>query len=177
MTKIIAIILQLAAVVGGVMLGLSLKPSVPSDGEADSHESDSDGHGEDGHGKDKKGKKDKGHGKDDGYGDSAANYMKFSRQFIVPVIHNNGVSSLVVLDINLELSPSANDDIYAKEPKIRDALLSTLLKLSNNGAFDERLLHEENLAEIRASLLHAAEEILGEDVAGVLILNIAKQEL
>jgi len=188
MIKIIAIILQIVAVAGGVTLGLFLKSGGDDAAKTDdgTHETvASDDEHKEKNSKDEKKKKSKSdhkksndHSGDkggDGKGDSG--FMKFGRQFIVPVVGRNGVSALVVLDISLELAPSAKEDIYTREPKIRDALLSSLLTLSNEGAFDERLLQPENVEEIRNVLLSSAQSVMGDDVIGVLILNVAKQHL
>jgi flagellar protein FliL len=198
MIKIIAIVLQVVAVAGGVALGLSLRsPGADASAVEDSsHETEaaSDGsHGADDEAekpksekKKKKKKKKSGSGHEkpkgghDGDGASASDgssYMKFSRQFIVPVIRKNGVGSLVALDINLELSASANENVYLQEPKLRDAMLSSLLRLSSEGAFNDQLLQPDNMERIRTNLFTAAQSILGEDVAGVLILNMARQDL
>jgi flagellar protein FliL len=199
MIKIIAIVLQVVAVAGGVALGLSLRsPNADvSAVEDSSHETEAasdESHGADNKAekpksekKKKKKKKKKsasGHEKPksghDGGGASASDgssYMKFSRQFIVPVISHNGVGSLVALDINLELSASADENVYLQEPKLRDAMLSALLRLSNEGAFNAKLLQPENMEKIRDGLFTSAQSILGEDVTGVLILNMARQDL
>ena len=116
-----------------------------------------------------------GHGKADAGGETG--FMKFSRQFIVPVVTRSNVSALVILDINLELDPSATENAYAREPKVRDALLKTLLQLSNEGAFGDGLLEEENLGEIRERLQASAKTVLGDEVIGVLILNVARQDV
>ncbi len=199
MIKIIAIVLQVVAVAGGVALGLSLRsPDADASAVEDSlHETEAasdESHGASDEAekpksekkkkkKKKKKKSGSGHekpksGHDGGGGSSdGSSYMKFSRQFIVPVIRQNGVGSLVALDINLELSASANENVYLKEPKLRDAMLSTLLRLSNEGAFNAQLLQPENMEEIRTGLFASAQSILGEDVTGVLILNMARQDL
>ncbi len=197
MIKIIAIILQVVAVAGGVALGLSLRsPNTDaSDVEDSSHDvvaASDEAHNTDDSAeksknekkkKKKKKKPESGHGKPKGDHSSAASdsndssYMKFSRQFIVPVISQNGVGSLVALDINLELSASANENVYLQEPKLRDAILSALLQLSNEGAFNDQLLRPDNMEEIRTGLFASAQSILGENVTGVLILNIARQDL
>jgi hypothetical protein len=124
--------------------------------------------GKDGHGG--------GHGKE---GDDAAayGYMKFSRQFVVPVMSESGVASLVVLDINIEVPPDETETIYVQEPKLRDALLSTLLSLSNSGAFSSQLLEQANLDMMRTRLLESARAIIGESAQNVLILNITRQDV
>lgn len=185
--KIVSIILQLIGVVAGVTLGLSMKSSGDNgadDASAHAEENHGDDHGKKdkkkkGHKKDKK--ESKGHKKKDGHGggddEAAYGFLKFSRQFIVPVVEADHVQSLVILDINLEIDPSATEEAYSQEPKVRDALLRSLFTLSNEGAFSGRLLDEENMENIRSSLLHAAHGIIGDEVTEVLILNIARQEL
>ncbi|NOX94412.1 MAG: hypothetical protein GXP04_04755 [Alphaproteobacteria bacterium] len=102
--------------------------------------------------------------------------MKFSRQFIVPVIRTNNVNALVVIDINIELLANATEKAYTREPKIRDALLSALLRLSNEGAFGDQLLNQQNIEHIREQLLTAAQSILGDSATDILILSIARQD-
>ena len=137
MIKIIAIILQAVAVAGGAYLGVSLKNG--STGGA-KHVEANDDHNKNAHNSDgdakkkkeakkaekKKKKKSKsGHGKSDGHGgghgdsssDDSLSFMKFSRQFIIPVVNTSSVNALVVMEINLELAPSATEKAYAREPK------------------------------------------------------------
>ncbi len=193
MIKIIAIVLQVVFVVGGVVLGMQLKSA--SGGSAQEAGADASGKDKDGHKKDDKSKKDKkdkkkkdkkskdkkdAKGKSGAYGDadsSNSGFLKFGRQFIVPVVSNSGVNSLVILDINLELPSGAAETAYSREPKLRDALLSAMLVLSNEGAFNEGMLEQENVDHIRARLLTAAQSILDEDVKEVLIVSMAKQNI
>lgn len=184
MMKIVSILLQVLFVSAGALAGLWLKAG---GGDNSGHET-ADAHAEatthaaaDAHGDDKKDKKKKkkkdGHG--GGHGDepsSDAGYMKFSRQFIVPVIRRDNSNALLVIDLNLEMVPDATERAYSREPKIRDALLSTLLALSNEGAFEKKLLAEDNVSHIRARLRATAQEVLGDDVLDVLILSIARQD-
>jgi len=202
MMKILPILLQVIGVSVGVLLGLWLKSG--SDGaaasgedthqEADAHGESDDGNSkadakDDGHGdkkkkekkKKKKKKKNSGHGEDEseddaGDSNSDASFMKFSRQFIVPVIRTNNVNALVVIDINIELLANATEKAYTREPKIRDALLSALLRLSNEGAFGDQLLNQQNIEHIREQLLTAAQSILGDSATDILILSIARQD-
>ena len=182
--KIVSIVLQVVFVSLGALGGLWLKSGGDSASaeSAETHGDANAAHGdEDAKKKDKKKKKKKDdHGGDDGHGgggsDDDFSFMKFGRQFIVPVIRSDDVNALVVLDINLELDPSAAERAYSREPKIRDAILSTLLTLSNEGAFEDQLLDEENMAHVRARLLAAAQTILGEDAIDILILSMARQD-
>ncbi len=190
MMKIVSIVLQVIFVSAGALGGLWLKSG--GSGDDASHE-ESGAHGEeashdakDDHGdksdkkkekKKKKKKSDHGGEGDHGEGDSGqSGFMKFSRQFIVPVIRRDNTNALVVIDINLELTPESTERAYSREPKIRDALLSSLLALSNEGAFEDNLLKDENVQAIRARLLASAQTILGDDAIDVLILSIARQD-
>lgn len=187
--KLIPIILQAAFVFGGVAGGIYLKSSGllggakaeahAVEGEDHASEEDKDAHGEpkkkeskkakDGHGEAKGG-----HGEKTQPGDDKG-VIKFSRQFVVPVLHDDGQSALVVFDIGIEVPPGASEGLYEFEPRLRDALLSALLKLSNEGIFDNEFFNEGNLSVLRSSLRDAAKSIIGDDAEQILILNIARQ--
>lgn len=183
MIKIISLLLQVAGVCGGVYLGLMLKGGAPDESaplsenatpaEASANQAKTADKKADSKKKDKK--KDGKNGKNGENGSLA--FVKFSRQFIVPVVQSNGVNALVMLDINLEVTPSSTEVAYAQEPKVRDALLSTLLQLSTEGAFNARFTDQGNMDAIRARLLEAAQTVLHEDVHQVLILSIARQNI
>lgn len=119
-----------------------------------------------------------GHGK--GHGNAAKPgshaYYKFTRQFLVPVVSNNNVQSLVILDLNLEIEPDKTEAIFSIEPKIRDVLMTELLALSNEGRFEARLTDPANYAEIRERLLAAVHRVISDGVYNVLILDIARQD-
>lgn len=181
MMKIVTLALQAAAVGGGALGGLWLK-TIPA-----SEPVEAAGPGEDTGAENKKpGKSTKGepgkrakdaHGSAETTAEGDYGYVKFSRQFIVPVVQTNSVGALVVLDLNLEVSASAAESAYAREPKVRDALLSTLLLLSSEGAFNSNFTRPPNLEAIRASLLSSARAVLGEDVHDILILSVSKQDI
>ncbi|MEM6413896.1 MAG: hypothetical protein AAF720_04495 [Pseudomonadota bacterium] len=154
-------------------------------GEKDSHDSHGDVH-DDEHADDhddrhsEKKKKKYAESGDKGKGDSLAEgvgYFKFSRQFVVPLIAEQGVGALVILELNLEMQSEAADSFYYREPKYRDILMQELLDLANEGRFDGRLTDRRNLDGIRADLLTAVQDIAGEAVEDVLILDIMRQKL
>ncbi len=123
----------------------------------------------------KKNKSGGGHGADNMNSDNG--YMKFSRQFIVPVLDKAGVNSLVILELNIEVPSNATETIYVKEPKLRDVLLSRLLQLSNGGAFDDQITEQRKLDTLRVELLEAAQGVIGESAINILILNISRQNV
>lgn len=195
MLKYILIGVQGLAVIGGVSLGVWAK-SLTAAAPGDSHDATAPHTAEEAHaesGKAAKAEKKAAHGakeKDAHAGKAHAasgdaskeeasqnGYMKFSRQFVVPVIGSAGVRSLVVMDINVEVPAALTESIYTREPKLRDTLLSTLLRLSNEGVFDEGLLDAQTQATIRAELLGSARAVIGENALNILILNITRQDV
>ena len=50
-------------------------------------------------------------------------YVKLNNQFIVPVVEDGKISSLVVLSLSLEVESGQNEEIYRLEPKLRDIYL------------------------------------------------------
>ena len=130
--------------------------------------------------KDKKKDKDKkGDGEEgDGYGEeSTEEYLKFGRQFLVPVLESDDRSYIIMMDINVVAASGALQAMYPLEPRLRDALLGALFTLSNEGALGERFLVEENMSAIRERLLSAAQEVVGESAEDILILSIARQRM
>ncbi len=134
------------------------------------------------HKKDKKEKKDKGHGKNKGgHGDAPydfgeISYLKFKRQFVVPVMTHGKIDALVIMNLNLELNDNAPENTYSLEPKLRDAITRELLSLSNAGVFGESLTSSESYETVRSTLLSACKAILPTGIKDILILDIARQE-
>ena len=140
-------------------------------------------HGEKADLKKKKGKdKKSGKGKGDKYGgkgdsDDDGNYMKFSRQFVIPIIEEREIKSMVILDLNLALSPDAPSDFYRHEPRARDALMSSLLDLADRGLLSGEIGSERTIGYIRQRLTEAVNDALGSDVEEVLILDFVRQDV
>jgi hypothetical protein len=80
-------------------------------------------------------------------------YFKFTREFIVPVMHDRKVESLVILNINLEADSSISQKLFSMEPKIRDNIMTTLIELSNDGRTFENITDVESYETIRAMVL------------------------
>ncbi len=187
MKKILFPILMIIFVVGGAVAGDFVKnmggdSSATDDAKgskkkADSH-SKSNKKKDDGHGKEsnkKKKSKDSDHGDDtSAYGQTT--YLKFNRQFVVPVMSNGKISALVIMNLNLELDSNAPDNAYTFEPKLRDAITRELLALSNDGAFGKNLTSAETYENIRRTLLSASKVVIPDGVHDILILDLARQE-
>ncbi len=125
--------------------------------------------------KKKKKKKDKknSHG---GAADSNAAYLKFGRQFVVPVVKDGAPQVMMILEISIEIEPSLAGDIYTLEPKLRDAFLAELMRLGGAGILTKVLESPEAMANAKSALLNTAHTLLGDGAKDILILGIGVQE-
>ena len=103
-------------------------------------------------------------------------YVKLNNQFVVPVMDKGRVISLVILSLSLEISPGLSQDVYAREPKLRDAFLQVLFDHANAGGFQGSFTDGSNLIFLRKALLETAQKVLGETVRDILISDIARQD-
>ncbi|MFY8145464.1 MAG: flagellar basal body-associated FliL family protein, partial [Rhodobacter sp.] len=103
-------------------------------------------------------------------------YVKLNNQFVVPVMAEGRVSSLVVLSLSLEVTPGQVERVYEMEPKLRDAMLQVLFDHANSGGFNGSFTDGANLVLLRAALLETALRIFGKDVTDVLIVDIVRQD-
>jgi len=62
-------------------------------------------------------------------------YVKLNNQFVIPIVNEARVESLVVMSLSLEVDLDTNEDVYRVEPKLRDALLQTMFSHANAGGF------------------------------------------
>lgn len=104
-------------------------------------------------------------------------YVKLENQFVVPVIEDGDVVSLVVLALSLETVPGMKEEIYKREPKLRDLFLQTLFDHSNLGGFSGSFTSAGNMRTLRMLLLEIAQEHVGDGVIEVLIQDIARQDI
>lgn len=174
---IIAGVFILAGGAGGFFVKdmLSAKPAAASD----EHVADEGG---DGHGKkaDSEKKKDDKHGGGHGASDAKSGeltYYKFSREFVVPVVSNKRVDSLVILNLNLEVDSAVADKLYAIDPKLRDNIMTTLVSLSNEGEAMVSITDPANYELIRSTVLENLRVLVPEGLENVLILDMAKQHI
>ena len=103
-------------------------------------------------------------------------YMKFKRQFVIPIMDRDKIQSLVIMNINLELDKDAPQSAYTLEPKLRDAIMRELLALSHTGAFSDDLTSTETYNKLRNSLLTASQAVMKKGVKNVLILDLMRQD-
>lgn len=107
---------------------------------------------------------------------TAAEYVKLNNQFVVPVLKDGKVVSMVVLALSLEVTKGGSEQVFAREPKLRDAILQVLFDHANSGGFAGAFTDGANLVLLRKALLEVAQKTLGPMVVGVLISDIARQD-
>ena len=104
-------------------------------------------------------------------------YVKLSKQFVVPVVKDRSVSSMVVMSLSIETTPVVGDIVFAREPKLRDALLAVMFLHANSGGFDGQFTSSEAMNDLRGSLLEATRDVIGDDVFSVLVTDILRQDV
>jgi|APLow6443716910_1056828.scaffolds.fasta_scaffold87116_2 flagellar basal body-associated protein FliL len=193
MKNIITAIIAIACIVAGGVGGHFIRSMGGSAPKAEKHgEEKSDaGHGEkkDDHAKpekkaDKKEAKADGHGKSggDGHGKEGGEaggviYFKFSREFVVPVVSQGRVTSLVILNLNLEADADMSQKLFEMEPKLRDNIMTTLITISNDGQTFESMTDLENYESIRSMVMMNLKSVMATGIHNVLIVDLAKQDL
>jgi len=104
-------------------------------------------------------------------------YVRINNQFVVPIVRNGAVRSLVVLGLAVEVDTGQSGEVFSRELRLRDSFLRVLFAHANVGGFDGRFTEAEALAPLREGLLEAAEQILGAPIThDVLVTDITRQD-
>ncbi|MGR3514773.1 MAG: flagellar basal body-associated FliL family protein [Paracoccaceae bacterium] len=104
-------------------------------------------------------------------------YVAMKNQFVVPVIQDELVKSLVVLSLSLETTADQSEGIFSRQPKIRDVFLQVLFDHSHIGGFDGAFTESSRLSVLKVALLEAAQSVVGTVVSDVIITDIVRQEM
>lgn len=103
-------------------------------------------------------------------------YVKLNNQFVIPVIEKERVKSLVVMTLTVEVPEGQKDNIYAKEPKLRDSFLQVLFDHANIGGFSGEFTNPAKLEILRNSLLEIGKRDMPDGITDVLITDVARQD-
>jgi flagellar protein FliL len=160
--KILPVLLALIGLGGGVAAGLVLRPDAEHPAATDDAAPKDADHSEG----------DEPEGTEKG----TPEYVKMNNQFVVPVVQDGRVASMVVLSLSLEVAAGNTEAVYQREPKLRDAFLRVLFDHANVGGFSGSFTDGANLVVLRTSLKEAAALVLGTVVSDVLITDIARQD-
>lgn len=110
-------------------------------------------------------------------GGPARAYVRLGRPIVIPVVEGGETRALMVFEIALDVPGLLTERAYSAEPRLRDAFLRALLALSHTGAFSETYTDERVVRELRDRLRAVAREILGNEVSDILILDLLRQEM
>ncbi len=169
MGKILPILIVLIGLVAGAGAGIFLRPAAMMQAE----ECRDDGHGS----CDAEIAADTGRGEEIEPDPNNVYYVKLSKQFVVPVVKDSRVSSMVVMSLSIETTPTVGDIVFAREPKLRDALLAVMFLHANSGGFDGQFTSSEAMNDLRGSLLEATRDVIGDDIYSVLVTDILRQDV
>lgn len=150
-TLVLPLILLLAGVGGGAAAGFLLRPVPEEDPDAAATAADD-------------------------VEEEPPEYVRLSNQFVIPVLEDGSVTSLVILSLGLEVEPGATNTVFAHEPKLRDVFLQVLFSHANTGGFRGSFTDAANLIPLRSALSEAASGVLPDIVRDVLINDIARQD-
>ena len=103
-------------------------------------------------------------------------YVKLPNQFVVPVVEGGRITSLVILSLSLEVRQGSTEQVFQREPKLRDMFLQMLFDHANTGGFRGSFTDAANLVTLRTNLFEAAHKVLGDLVSDVLITEIVRQD-
>ncbi|SDX69402.1 hypothetical protein SAMN05444358_10968 [Ruegeria halocynthiae] len=163
MGKLLPIVLLIAGLAVGVGVRLVLAPSDKAKEPAEAAQIPK---------ADKTNKSKKGKGDDSGVHE----YLKLTKQFVIPVVAEDEISALVTMSLSLEVRPGIAEAFYEIEPKLRDRFLQVLFDHANIGGFDGAFTRSDNLGALRKALLEVARKDLGQDVSKVLIMSVSRQD-
>ncbi len=103
-------------------------------------------------------------------------YVRLRNQFIVPVVRQGAMRSLVVMALTVEIGTGGSDAVFQHEPRLRDSFLRVLFAHANAGGFDGQFTEASVMAPLRSGLRDAARAVLGATVRDVLIVDITRQD-
>ena len=103
-------------------------------------------------------------------------YVRLNNQFVVPVVQDAAVRSLVVMSLTVEIETGQAEFVFNREPRLRDAFLRVMFSHANAGGFDGAFTSPTALNPLRSGLRDAAYDVLGSIVNDVLIVDIVRQD-
>ncbi len=172
-TKLLPVLLAVIGIAGGAGAGYVLRPAPAPEAGATAA---------DGHASGKPPASAHGGARGDGHGSTAApgeesEFVKLDHQFVVPVLSNGRVISMVAMSLTLDLEPGIRNAVIARQPLLRDRFLRVLMDHANTGGFDGTFTSNGALGALKSALIDAGNTAIGSGVKDVLILDVARQEV
>lgn len=104
-------------------------------------------------------------------------YVKLNNQFVVPVVKDERVAYMVVLSLSVEVTVGQKDSVFQREPKLRDAFLQVMFDHANLGGFAGTFTNSRNLNLLRTALLETGQDMMGDVITDVLIMDLVRQDV
>lgn len=104
-------------------------------------------------------------------------YVNIEKQFVVPLIEDETLTGMALMSLSLEIAPGTREEVYAREPKLRDEFLRVLFAYASIGGFNGNYLEANDLKIVRSDLTQVAQNILGPIVNEVLIVDMIRQDI
>lgn len=107
---------------------------------------------------------------------SLYDFAKLNNQFVVPVVRDGLVQSLVVMSLSIQVDAGQIETVYRVEPKLRDLLLRAMFDHANAGGFDGPFTESTRMSILRKNLVDVARKTIGDIVHDVLIIDVVRQD-
>ena len=104
-------------------------------------------------------------------------YARMNNQFVVPVVINERISSLIVMSLSIEVLVGGRETVFSHEPRLRDAFLQVMFDHANMGGFNGAFTASSNMRLLREALQDAADKIMMGHITDVLIIDIVRQDV
>ena len=178
MKKLLPLILALIGTGAGIGAGIFLAPEHTSEADPEQNATAEEHTEEAAHHDDVENPAEENHSEEEGHDeDGEAEFVRLNNQFIVPVLVDGHVASLVVLSISLEVEAGSTEAVYSAEPKLRDEFLTVLFDHANAGGFSGAFTSADKMRALRNALEEAAHSTLGPTIKGVLIQDLNRQDV
>ncbi|KPQ06289.1 MAG: hypothetical protein HLUCCA12_11310 [Rhodobacteraceae bacterium HLUCCA12] len=102
--------------------------------------------------------------------------LRLPGQFVVPILAEGRVQSMVVLSLALELAEGHGVSLQQQEARLRAVLLQVMFDHANTGGFEGVFTSGEALLALRRTLREAARAEVGDALHDVLITELLRQE-
>ena len=104
-------------------------------------------------------------------------FVKLNNQFVVPVVLNEKVASLIVMSLSIEVETGGQEAVFSHEPRLRDAFLQVMFEHANMGGFNGAFTATSNMRLLREALKQAADDVMQGHITDVLIVDIVRQDV
>lgn len=102
--------------------------------------------------------------------------VPLDNQFIVPVMIDGRIESLVILTLSVDVAAGGRLAVQSRASRLRAALLQVLFDHANAGGFSGNFTEPGRMRNLRRALGEAARKELDGRQAEVLILDLVRQE-